>query len=352
MTIWSLVQRSPPRPERRGAAVAGRAVSCVPALSCSPTRSDTCCTASPRISRRTCSNCPAREQLCPTRCGRFVVADAVGGLDARRRMTCCGWIETPSRGSVWLMVATRRTDLKFGLLTPVSYYGIIAQSKHGQSTGPALPAHPSYSGWAPARRGAQAHAGPQGERAAPAAAAPRRCAPGPRHAEVRGSRPLPPRCPRVPTRSRRARRVFSCGLSDHSVHRAKRSRASHRRGRDAAGAIERTPWPRHPDRPRRQPRARPQGTGVGRPVSRAAARHAAGRAARARLRSDEFSEASQGRDRDRSVLVCRMVRRVARATRRERHRAAARGFGTDLARARRLATARADSIGGAAEVVR
>ena len=44
------------------------------------------------------------------------------------------------------MVATRRTDLKFGLLTPVSYYGIIAQSKHGQSTGPALPAHPSYSG--------------------------------------------------------------------------------------------------------------------------------------------------------------------------------------------------------------
>src|SRR5206468_2535040 len=67
---------------------------------------------------------------------------------------------------------------------------------------------------------------------------------------------------------------------------------------------------------------------------------------------DEFSEASQGRNRDRSVLVCRMVRRVARAARRERDRATARGFGTDLARARRLATARADSIGGAAEVVR
>jgi len=278
MTIWSLVQR-PPRPERRGAAVAGRAVSCVPALSCSPTRSDTCCTASPRISRRTCSNCPAREQLCPTRCGRFVVADAVGGLDARRRMTCCGWIETPSRGSVWLMVATRRTDLKFGLLTPVSYYGIIAQSKHGQSTGPALPAHPSYSGGR--RPGA-------------------------------GRKRMPGRRASVPHRQRPPH------VAAHPVHVTLRSVEAVRCLR-AARVF---------------------------PLVRGAL------VASSRADFDEFSEASQGRDRDRSVLVCRMVRRVARATRRERHRAAARGLGTDLARARRLATARADSIGGAAEVVR
>jgi len=73
---------------------------------------------------------------------------------------------------------------------------------------------------------------------------------------------------------------------------------------------------------------------------------------------DEFSEASQGRDRDRSVLVCRMVRRVARAARRERDRATARGFGTPALRhscrrtVRSIATINSDDLGDAGRHVR
>jgi len=102
-------------------------------------------------------------------------------------------------------------------------------------------------------------------------------------------------------------RILEFSIQDDHVH-------LNRRGQTPAGALGRSPRPRHSRCPCGEPRARPPRAGLLRPLPRPGPDDPARRAPCARVRLDELPKASEARDRDRSVLVGSVVRGVARAS--------------------------------------
>ena len=136
-------------------------------------------------------------------------------------------------------------------------------------------------------------------------------------------------------------------LPDSPVQCARRSPASNHRGRRLARTRARSPRPRDPGGSGGQRRTRSTRSRLAGSISRARAHHAAGGAACTRVRVDEYSEAPWGRTRSGSLLVGRVLRRVARVPPDTTHTGTCRPR-AHLARRRRLEATRPRRAGRAA----
>jgi len=128
-------------------------------------------------------------------------------------------------------------------------------------------------------------------------------------------------------------------LPDSPIQCARRSCASDRGGGRFAGTPPGPPRSRDPRGAGCQSCPQAEGTRVEGQVSRPGAHHPTGGATRARVRVDEYPETPRGRDRSGSLLIGRVLRRMAGTCRGAIH-AGARRPPAHLVGSRRLAPAR------------
>ena len=208
---------------------------------------------------------------------------------------------------------------------------------HGASRRSTDPTRAPHLGWPAPRCRTEAHARTPAQGASSGSPGALGRASGARDAPGGRCDPLPPVLSCLPGRPPRPCRVLAREFPDPRVLDPGQPRSSDRRGRAPTGTLGWSPRPRHPARPRRQPRAWPPRAGLVRPVPCPGPDHAARGAPCARVRPDEFPEASETRDRNRSVLVSSVVRRVAGAARSGWHRPPSRRGPAQLAGAHRMA---------------
>ena len=201
-----------------------------------------------------------------------------------------------------------------------------------------LPTPPTWGG---RRAGAGRKRAPDRRPGVPHRARPKHVAAHPVHVTLRAVDAL--RCLRAGRVFSNVRRALAASsradFSHHRVQRAERPRTFDRRSHRRAHTLQWGPRAGDPTRSGGEPRSRSSRTGLGRAVSRPRAHDAARRPPCPRLRPNELPEASSRCDRDRSVLVSRMVHRLAHVRRSGRWATARRGR-ADLARADRMAATR------------
>ena len=200
------------------------------------------------------------------------------------------------------------------IISAPSRWRAVPSNSPSSSAPTAAPDAERGGGGRPGRR--RRSSGPQARRTTtrrapspPRAARP--APPGSCHFAGGGASGLTARGRGVPCGARSAGARVAYRLPRDRLLRPGRPPPPRRRGRLETPAHHRRSVPRHPRRQGRQPRARPPRRGLGRAISCARADDAAGRAARTRLRAAKLAQASPGRARAGSVLVGRVVFRVA-----------------------------------------